>query len=270
MTNDVVTSTGADGALDVVAECRGVNLAATGSGKRAIQILNDVTFSVAAGEFVCILGPSGCGKSTILNAISGLQLPGPLTGDILLKGAPRQAYDSDVAYMVQHDTLLPWRTTRQNVQLAANLRNVDVEVDRLLDSVGLREFASFFPAQLSGGMRKRAQLARVLAQHPKLLLMDEPFGALDFQTRNDIYDVFLERWLEFRCGVAFVTHDLTEAITLADRILVMSKRPATVVKEFVVDLPRPRRQRELIKRDDYRELHEALWAALSGSGAEPH
>jgi|GEM_PF-524577 len=252
---------------DAVAECRSVSLAAV-NGSHRIQILRQVDFSIADGEFVCILGPSGCGKSTILNAISGVRLPGPLNGEILLKGKPRRPYDSDVAYMVQHDTLLPWRTTRQNVQLAADLRKVTVDVDHLLASVGLSEFADFFPAQLSGGMRKRAQLARVLAQHPRLLLMDEPFGALDFQTRNDIYEVFLDRWLEFKCGVAFVTHDLTEAITLADRILVMSRRPATIVKEFTVDLPRPRRQRELIKRDDYRDLHEALWEALSGVEAD--
>jgi len=252
--------------MNAVCELRGVSLAAR-SRAGAVPILHDVSFQVAPGELVCVLGPSGCGKSTILNAVSGLQLPGRPTGDILVGGAPRRPYNSDIAYMVQHDTLLPWRTVRQNVALAGKLRRVAVDPEALLRSVGLGDEADYYPAQLSGGMRKRAQLARVLAQDPRILLMDEPFGALDFQTRMAIYEVFLDRWTELGCGIVFVTHDLGEAIALADRILVMSRRPATVVKEFTVSLPRPRALRELVHFPEYRELHEELWSALALSEA---
>lgn len=222
--------------------------------------------SVQPGELVCVVGPSGCGKSTILNAIAGLRLPGPLEGEVRLGGEDRTPYDRRIAYMVQQDTLLPWRTTLRNVELVGKFRNKPVDAQSLLEQVGLGQFGHFYPQQLSGGMRKRAQLARVLAQSPELLLMDEPFGALDFQTRAEIHTVFLDRWAELRCGVVFVTHDLAEAITLADRIVVMGPRPAHIVAEFDNDIPRPRRTRELVDSPEYRTLYHELWAALSMEG----
>ena len=225
-------------------------------------IVSGISLTVERGELVAAVGPSGCGKTTLLNVAAGLPMAGEMQGGVLLDGAPRRPYDPRIGYMAQQDTLLPWRTCARNVALAGTLRNKPVDAGALLDSVGLTGFDAYYPHELSGGMRKRAQLARLLAQEPDLLLMDEPFGALDFMTRSEIYELFLRKWEQLQAGVVLVTHDLPEAIALADRIVVLSNRPARIVDEFVVSIKRPRPIRDLAGVPGYSDLLHRLWKAL--------
>lgn len=261
-----------------VLRCEGLSLEVQlrgGRRKQALQILEDVNIDLAPHELACVLGPSGCGKSTILNAVAGFGLPGKLNGRVTIGGEPRLPYHPGLGYMVQHDTLLPWRTVRQNVALALRLRadadgrGLQGSVREALEAVGLGGFENVYPHQLSGGMRKRAQLAQALAQNPSILLMDEPFGALDFFTKLEMHQVFLRRWEEASSAVLFVTHDLQEAIMLADRIVVLKSRPATVIADVKVPFPRPRDHRALVGEPAYREIYESLWNDLSLDGSGP-
>jgi len=253
-------------------DCRDLVMGATrDGGLPPLPILDHVSLDVHAGEFVAIVGPSGCGKSTILNAIAGFGLPGPLSGGIVIGNEPRKPYQRGLAYMQQQDALLPWKTVRQNVQLAARLSGVDSEgwVDKQIDDVQLEGFDDVFPHQLSGGMRKRAQLAQLLAQRPSALLMDEPFGALDYFTKLEMHRLFLNRWQEEGCTVVFVTHDLNEAISLADRVVVLSKRPTHVLEILDVDIDRPRDQKTLGSSARYQELHDRMWDLLGVAQPQP-
>lgn len=241
-----------------------VRVCVTASGLRGrLEITKDVSFTVEPGEFVSVVGPSGCGKTTLLNAAAGIGIGAQIEGSVLIHGQPRTPYDPRIGYMVQHDTLLPWRTVMQNVELAGRLRGATVDTRAILAAVGLSGFESFYPHELSGGMRKRTQLGRLLAQAPEILLMDEPFAALDVQTRADVYETFLSRWQELNAAVVFVTHDPSEAIALSDRIIVMSHRPAQIIEELEVKLPRPRPVRELVDVPEYRNLLRLLWRSLS-------
>jgi len=221
---------------------------------------------IAAGEFVCLLGPSGCGKSTLLNAVAGFVRP--QAGRVLSGGTDVTGPDVSRGVVFQSaEALFPWLTVRQNVEYGPRMRRVDraarsVTVDRYLAMVGLAHSADRFPGQLSGGMRQRAQLARVLANEPSVILMDEPFGALDAQTRL-VMQIELDRiWRTSGATVVFVTHDIAESILLADRIVTMTAGPEAQVKEvYTVDLPRPR---DLTEPDAVR-LHRALRADI---GAE--
>jgi NitT/TauT family transport system ATP-binding protein len=229
--------------------------------------VEDISAEIAEGEFVCLLGPSGCGKSTLLNVIAGLTKPAG--GSVHVQGRAVNGIDRRVGYMFQKDALLPWSNTLGNVLLpmeAAGVRDV-AEARRLLEMVGLTGFESHYPWQLSGGMRKRVQLARLLAQQPDIMLMDEPFGALDAQTRLVIQEEFLRLWERNRHTVLFVTHDLAEAITLADRILLFTSRPGRIAGEYVVDLPRPRNVAGALGQGRFHALFTQLWDALRSESA---
>jgi NitT/TauT family transport system ATP-binding protein len=244
-----------------ILEYRDVSVSMDGPRGQSV-IVQDINLTVERGELVAAVGPSGCGKTTLLNVAAGLRLPGEISGSVLLDSQDRRPFDPRIGYLAQQDTLLPWRTCARNIELAGRLRKKPVDADALLESVGLGGFGAYYPHELSGGMRKRAQLARLLAQEPELLLMDEPFGALDFQTRAEIYELFLRKWADLQAGVVLVTHDLPEAITLADRIVVLSSRPARIVDEFVVPIKRPRSTRDIAGVPGYTNLLDRLWKAL--------
>jgi ABC-type nitrate/sulfonate/bicarbonate transport system ATPase subunit len=205
--------------------------------------LEEATLEVAAGEFVSLVGPSGCGKSTLFNAISGL-LP-PTSGRIELDGREVTGETGHVGYMLQKDLLVPWRTVIGNIVLGAALtRGVadrdEAEAWDLAERYGLGEFGDHYPHALSGGMRQRVALMRTLAVHRDVLLLDEPFGALDSQTRLEMQRWLLEVWSELDRTVVFVTHDVDEAVFLADRVVVMTPRPGRIAAEVPVTIPRPR------------------------------
>lgn len=257
-----VTASREDGApTEAVVSLTDLSLSVSRKADTPLQILDKVSMEVGRGEFVCVVGPSGCGKSTILNAIAGIALDGEWDGSVRVYGNEARDFDSRIGYMVQHDTLLPWRTVRQNVGLAARLAGRQADVPDLLDRVGLAGFEDVYPHQLSGGMRKRAQLARILAQAASTILMDEPFGALDYLTKIDMQQLVMEQ-LGGRSTVIFVTHDLTEAITLADRVVVFGPRPGTVVDVVPIDLPRPRRHEDVIEDPNFRVFYERIWSRL--------
>jgi NitT/TauT family transport system ATP-binding protein len=226
--------------------------------------VSGVSAQIGAGEFVGIIGPSGCGKSTLLKAVAGLI---PLTGgNVQLGGGP----DAKVGFLFQSDALLPWRTARENVEIALRLSGNHVTDGRdrameLLSEIGLADAADKYPAQLSGGMRKRVAMARTLAYEPSVFLMDEPFSALDAQTRIQVGNFFL-RILE-RTGqtVLFVTHDIEEGVALADRVLVMSKGPGRIAASIDVGLPRPRDYHTTRFTDGFGDIQQRVWDALDSS-----
>lgn len=226
----------------------------------------NVNLTVREGEFVALVGPSGCGKSTLLNMIAGLD---PATDGVAsIEGRTLgNAVEFDVGYLFQKDALLPWKTVRANVELPLIFRKWPAEKrDRLVSDwiarVGLAGFEAYYPHQLSGGMRKRVALAATFVYSPRILLMDEPFSALDVQTRNLMENELLELWQEHRKTVLFVTHDLEEAISLADRVVVLTANPGTVKCEFDIRLGRPRNVNEIRFDDRFRRLHEQIWQAL--------
>lgn len=194
--------------------------------------LSDISFSLAPGGFTAVVGPSGCGKSTLLSLIAGLMIPE--SGDIRLNGKPLTENASNIGYMLQHDHLFEWRTVYRNILLGAEInRSLDAgtkkKADALLEQYGLKPFAQAKPSQLSGGMRQRAALIRTLLLDPELLLLDEPFSALDYQTRLTVSDDIGQIIRRSGKTALLVTHDLSEAVSLADRVIVLSKRPATVL-----------------------------------------
>jgi NitT/TauT family transport system ATP-binding protein len=205
--------------------------------------LKDINLEIASGEFICILGPSGCGKSTLLNAIAGFSLP--TSGQLIANGKEVTAPGPDRAMVFQEYALFPWMTVAQNIAFGLKIQQQPKElirekVDLLLDKLSLQEFRNSFPRDLSGGMRQRVAIARVLALDSPMMLMDEPFGALDALTRRSLQDELLRIWAEFKKTVVFVTHSIEESIYLADRVIVMTYRPGSVKKIIEVDLPRPR------------------------------
>ncbi|HEX8911318.1 MAG TPA: ABC transporter ATP-binding protein [Humisphaera sp.] len=213
-------------------------------GKRAgeeVRVLEHVNLTVRQGEFVCIVGPSGCGKSTLLNVIAGF-LKGT-AGEALVEGAPVEGPDPRRIFVFQENGVFPWMNVAENIGFGLSKRPRD-ERDRIVrhyvEMVGLTGFEAAYPRELSGGMRQRVEIARALAADPDLIYMDEPFGALDFITRLKMRSDLIRIWQEEKKTVLFVTHDIEEAVQLADRVLVMSRRPATVQEEVHIDLPRPR------------------------------
>ena len=226
--------------------------------------IEDVSLSVAEGEFVAIVGPTGCGKSTLLNVAAGLLAP--TAGAVRVFGEPLLGLNRRAGYLFQTDALLPWRSARDNVRLGLELRG-ETDADRLADDwlarVGLGGHGHKYPHELSGGMRKRVALAQTLALDPKMLLMDEPFSALDVQTRALMENELLALWSQDRKSVLFVTHDLEEAISLSDRVVVLSAGPASrPVGEFAIDLPRPRDVSEIRLQPRFVELEQTIWQAL--------
>lgn len=226
-----------------------------------IEAVRDFSLTVEEGEFVSLVGPSGCGKTTILEMVAGLTAPG--SGCALRHGWPIGRSLGWAGYMTQNDTLLPWRTVAQNVGIGLELRSVPrptivQRATELICKVGLSEFADKYPAEISGGMKKRLGLIRILAYEPEVLLLDEPFGALDAQTREFLQEDLLRLWRDYRKTVIFVTHDLAEAILLSDRIVLLSNRPATVRKQYRVTLPRPRLTRDVQFSDEFNRLHREI------------
>ncbi len=212
-------------------------------GAKPVRALDDVALTVGKGQFVAIVGPSGCGKSTILNLVAGFEKA--TSGTVLVDGAPVGGPGPDRAVVFQEAALFPWLSVWENTVFSPKARGrpereYKDQATRFLSRVGLSEFHDHLPAQLSGGMKQRVGLARTLVMEPQLFLMDEPFGALDAQTRIDMQELLLSVWDELRRTVVFITHDVDEAILLADEVLVMSARPGRIRSRVPIDLPRPR------------------------------
>ena len=226
--------------------------------------VHDVDLTVGAGEFVSVVGPTGCGKSTLLNVAAGLIAPS--TGEVRVFGEILAGLNTRAGYMFQSESLMPWRTARANVMAGLEFRGVadaGARADEWLKRVGLGGFGDRYPHQLSGGMRKRASLAQTLALDPDIVLMDEPFSALDVQTRQLMENEVLELWAAKKKAVLFITHDLDEAIAMSDRVVVLSAGPGSrPIGEFAVELPRPRDVAEVRTDAQFIELHRAIWAVL--------
>lgn len=238
---------------------------ARGPAAQALLALEDVSFEANAGEFVSLVGPSGCGKSTCLNLLAGLTEPS--AGLVEHHGTPVDGVNTKVGYITQDDNLLPWRPLLANVELGLEFRGVPRDERRrraleLIQLVGLSGFESHYPHELSGGMRKRAGIIRTLIHETDVVLMDEPFGPLDAQTRVILQAELLRLWERTRPTVLFVTHDLVEAIALSDRILVFTSRPGTIKREYRVDLPRPRDVFHIHETPGFGDLYEALWSDI--------
>jgi NitT/TauT family transport system ATP-binding protein len=230
--------------------------------------LEGVDLCIRKGEFVALVGPTGCGKSTLLNIVAGLQPPSAGTVNVL--GGPVDGPDCRSGYLFQQDALLPWKTALDNVRMGLIFRGVSTEESRReargwLEKVGLRDFEDRYPHQLSGGMKKRVGLAQILILNPTVLLMDEPFSALDLQTRNLMENELLRLWQEDKKSVLFVTHDLEEAVALADRVIVFSAGPASKpIGDFAVSLPRPRDVAEIRLTESFLDIHRQIWNTLRG------
>lgn len=242
------------------------------AGAQQVEVLQDINLAIAEGEFVSIVGPSGCGKSTILKMISGLTRSSQ--GSIKVDGRLLQGPSQGVGFMFQSDALLPWATAAENITVGIELGPCPRErhaarLAELMQLVGLESFAQFYPASLSGGMRQRVSLARTLAYEPSIFLMDEPFGALDAQTKIVLGREFLRIWSLHRRTVLFVTHDIGEAITMSDRIVVMSPRPGRIIAEFDVAIPRPRDFVTVHGSERYSTLYQHVWNALTLGDESP-
>lgn len=232
----------------------------------AYEAVAPTSLSVGNNEFVAIVGPTGCGKSTLLNAAAGLLKPA--AGSVSVFGQPLAGLNAKAGYLFQQDALMPWKTARDNVAIALEVADRPraealEKAQAWLTKVGLAPFADRYPHQLSGGQRKRVGLAQVLIRNPKILLMDEPFGPLDAQTRIIMGGLLLDLWATDRKAVMFVTHDLEEAIALADRVVIMSAGPqARIIGDHPIDLPRPRDVAEIRLEPRFHALHKAIWGQL--------
>jgi NitT/TauT family transport system ATP-binding protein len=232
-----------------------------------VLAVDKFSLSVKPGEFVSIVGPSGCGKTTLLNYAAGLLPAAVCSGTFLVGGKPPVIGNRDIAYMLARDALSPWRTTLANAELGTEIRGVPVEERRrravdLLAQVGLKGFENAFPKALSQGMRQRVALARTFCLDSPILLMDEPFGALDAQTKLQLEDVLLQLWQRDGRTVIFITHDLSEAVSMSDRVIVMSARPGRIVADVPITLGRPRSVRALQKDPRFHELYSHIWSKL--------
>ncbi|CAI8978591.1 putative ATP-binding protein BAB2_1147 [Pseudomonas sp. IT-232MI5] len=227
-----------------------------GAGREAFEAVRELDCQIEPGQFVCILGPSGCGKSTLLGALAGHL--SAHAGSLKVDGAAVFGPSPQRGMVFQHHTLFPWRTVRDNVAFGLKMRGIGKAerhraADEILKLVGLEGFAERWPDQLSGGMQQRVEIARVLVNRPRLLLMDEPFGALDALTRLNMQELLLDIWTRIRTTVVFVTHDIDEALFLADRLLVMSARPGRIIEDLRLDFARPRTS-ELVTSAEFSRL----------------
>jgi NitT/TauT family transport system ATP-binding protein len=253
------------GARPPAIRLRGVTKQHPSPNKTAHTALRDVDLAVGAGEFVAVVGPTGCGKSTMLSLVAGLDAPS--AGEVRVHDRPVTGVPAGLGYVFQQDAVLPWRTVLDNVAAGPRWRGQGKrEAHELARSwiarVGLEGFEDHHPHQLSGGMRKRVSLAQTLINAPTILLMDEPFGALDVQTRELMQDLLLALWAESGAAVLFVTHDLTEAIALADSVVVMTAGPATVKATVPVRLERPRRVEDIRMEDAFLATYRQVWEPL--------
>jgi NitT/TauT family transport system ATP-binding protein len=232
---------------------------------RALTALRNVNLEVRRGEFLTFIGPSGCGKSTVLNMLAGLLEP--TSGRILYEGREIKGYNTDVGYVTQDDNLLPWRTLLDNVQLALEFKGVDKATRRekalqYIRTVGLAGFEGHYPHELSGGMRKRGSIVRTLVYDPHTILMDEPFGPLDAQTRVILQDELLRLWQGSGRTIVFVTHDLVEAIALSDRIVIFTSAPGEIKAIHEVNIPRPRDVFHIHSAPGFRDIYDTIWLEL--------
>ncbi len=213
------------------------------SGGRSMHAVENVSFDIKDAEFICIVGPSGCGKSTLLRMIAGLE---PISGGEIFVGAQKVTSPSpSIGFVFQEYTLFPWRTVQKNVEFGLEMKKLPPQerekiAAKYIDLVGLTKFKDSYPYELSGGMKQRTAIARTLAVNPEVLLMDEPFGALDAQTRNILQEELLDIWSKERKKVLFVTHNVDEAVFLADRVIIMTARPGRIKEIVDIDIPRPR------------------------------
>ncbi|MDX3894660.1 ABC transporter ATP-binding protein [Pusillimonas sp.] len=240
------------------------------SGQGPTLALDTLNFDIAESEIVSILGPTGCGKSSTLNMIAGFEAP--TQGEVLLDGVPVVAPGPQRAVVFQQAALFPWLNVMDNVVLGVKAQRQDksVYLERaraLLDEMGLAGFEGHYPYQLSGGMQQRVQIARAMVAQPRILLMDEPFGALDYQTRIQMQELLLRLWQEHRPTVFFITHDIAEAIFVSDRILIMSSRPGRIRLEVRVRASKPRSQ-EFLSSNEFIALQKQLLHAMQGLGAD--
>jgi NitT/TauT family transport system ATP-binding protein len=243
-----------------------------GEGADAFEAVSGLDFAIAPGELICILGPSGCGKSTLLGALAGHL---PITGGTLtVDGQQVRGPSPDRGMVFQQHTLFPWKRVRENVAFGPKMRGLakaerNRAADAILNLVGLSGFEAFYPAQLSGGMQQRVEIARVLINQPRVLLMDEPFSALDAQTRGMMQEVLLDIWSKIPTTTVFVTHDIDEALFLADRIVVMSARPGRVIEDIVLPFGRPR-SHDLVTEPEFVRLKRHVMQLLRRpEGTEP-
>ncbi len=244
-------------------EIKGVGIT-FGEGKDTFTAVKETSLAVGPGEFVCILGPSGCGKSTLLNTVAGYVKPS--SGEVLVDDKNITGPSPDRGMVFQQYSLFPWKTIHDNVAFGPKVAGMSSAeacstANTFLSIVGLSKFAKNFPGELSGGMQQRVGIARALANYPSVLLMDEPFGALDAQTRVMMQNSLLEIWSEFKTTVLFVTHDIDEAIFLADRVVIMSASPGEVIADLKVNLPRPRTA-EMYTDDQFVQLKRQCIQAI--------
>jgi NitT/TauT family transport system ATP-binding protein len=252
-------------AVEAAIQLRGVTKRfATPSGG-VYTALRDLTMEVAPGEFCAVVGPTGCGKSTTLALVAGLERPS--AGEVTVMGQPVRGIPDGIGYVFQTDAIFPWKTVLENVAAGPRYhgapgRDARGQARDWIARVGLAGFEDRYPHQLSGGMRKRVGLAQSLINGPRILLMDEPFSALDVQTRTLMENELLSLWASTSASVVFVTHDLEEAIALADRVVVLTAGPGTVKGTYAVDLPRPRNVAEVRFQPRFAQIYEAIWNQL--------
>jgi NitT/TauT family transport system ATP-binding protein len=249
-----------------VVALKGVTVAFPEKGGGVFKAVGHTDLSVGANEFVAIVGPTGCGKSTLLNVTAGLLKPASGVAEIF--GEPLDGLNAHAGYLFQQDALMPWKTARENVAIGLEIAGTSTSeaherAQAWLTRVGLKSFGERYAHQLSGGQRKRVGLAQVLIRNPKILLMDEPFGPLDAQTRLIMGNLLLDLWSQDKKAVMFVTHDLEEAIALADRVIIMSAGPeARIIGDHRIDLERPRDISEIRLQPRFHDLHKAIWGEL--------
>ena len=242
----------------------GQDFATPGSGGR-IRVLDGISFDAEPGQFVAVIGPSGCGKSTLLQMAAGLLMP--TRGNVKHHGRTIDSVNQAVGFVPQQAQLFPWKTLQENVELPLVLRSVPAEqrraqVAKAIEAVGLKGFENYYPNQLSGGMQKRGSIARTLVYRPDVILMDEPFGALDAQTRMVMQNDLQTLSAEAGATVIFVTHDITEAVVLADRVVILSQRPSRLLANIAIDLPRPRDVFEPFKNLGFEQAYDAVWSVF--------
>jgi NitT/TauT family transport system ATP-binding protein len=263
---DIATNTAADEAATPSVALRDVTIAFRLADGASFTAVRDASLTLGAGEFVAIVGPTGCGKSTLLNVTAGLLTPA--AGQVEILGRPLAGLNRTAGYLFQADALFPWKTAIENVAIGLEIAGIPamaarVEAQKWLARVGLATFGERYPHMLSGGQRKRVGLAQVLIRDPAILLMDEPFGPLDAQTRQIMGNLLLDLWSADRKTVLFVTHDLEEAVALSDRVVIMSAGPASrIIGEWPVTLPRPRDIAEVKHEKAFQDLHREIWAVL--------
>src|SRR5471032_1921872 len=261
-----VEGTGVDKAQPTAVALDDATVAFRVADNRVYTAVEAARLTVAHGEFVAIVGPTGCGKSTLLNVAAGLLRPA--SGTVRIFDTPLAGLNRDAGYLFQADALFPWKTAIDNVAIGLEIEGTPraqalERAQAWLTSVGLGSFGSRYPHMLSGGQRKRVGLAQVLIRDPKILLMDEPFGPLDAQTRQIMGNLLLELWNADRKAVLFVTHDLEEAIALADRVVIMSAGPgARIIGDWRVELARPRDIMEVRMDKEFHSLHREIWSVL--------